>query len=86
MKKEVWDQLKNITSGEIMQALERDRVNGWYSDETGSSATVYRNDNQGKVVSIHNHPHKTFGAKQLKELFKDIGWEEDDLKRLKLIK
>jgi predicted RNA binding protein YcfA (HicA-like mRNA interferase family) len=86
MRKEIWDQLKNITSGEILQALEKDRVNGWYSDETGSSAVVYRNDTQGRIVSIHNHPHKNFGAKQLKELLKDIGWEENDLKRLKLIK
>jgi hypothetical protein len=56
MRKEIWDQLKNITSSELLQAF------------------------------IHNHPHKNFGAKQLKELLKDIGWEENDLKRLKLIK
>jgi predicted RNA binding protein YcfA (HicA-like mRNA interferase family) len=86
MRKEVWDQLKNITSGELLQALEKDRLNGWYSDETGSSATVYRNDMMGRIVSVHNHPHKNYGAKQLKELLRDIGWDESDLKRLKLIK
>lgn len=86
MKKALWDQLKNITAGELKQALDKDRVNGWYPDETGSSATVYRNDHFGKVVSIHSHPHKTYGPGQLKELLNDIGWTEEDLRRLKLIK
>ena len=86
MRKAIWDQLKNITAGELKQALDKDRVNGWYSDETGSSATVYRNDLLGKVISIHTHPHKTYGPGQLKELLKDISWSEKDLKRLKLVK
>jgi predicted RNA binding protein YcfA (HicA-like mRNA interferase family) len=86
MKKVVWDQLKNITAGDLKQALHKDRLNGWYPDETASSAIVYRNDLTGKIVSIHNHPHKTYGSRQLKELLKDIGWTEEDLKRLKLIK
>ena len=66
--------------------MDRDRVSGWYRDETGSSATVYRNDNLGKIVSIHVHPHKTFGPRQLREILDDIGWTEEDLKRLKLVK
>ena len=86
MRKAVGDQLKNITAGELKQALDKDRVNGWYTDETGSSATVYRNDHLGKVVSIHTHPHKTYGPGQLKEPFKDIGCTEKDLKRLKLVR
>lgn len=86
MRKEAWDQLKNITAGELKRALDRDGINGWYPDETGSSATIYRNDNNGRMVSIHVHPHKTFGRKQLKELLNSIGWTEEDLRRLKLIK
>ena len=83
MKKETWDQLKNITAGELVRALERD---SWDADETGSSAKVFINLPQGKRVTVHFHPHKTYGAKQLKELLDDIGWTETDLKRLKLIK
>jgi predicted RNA binding protein YcfA (HicA-like mRNA interferase family) len=86
MRKTVWDQLKNITAGELKNALIKDQVNGWYPDETGSSATVFRNDQSGRIVSIHNHPHKTFGSGQLKEILNDIGWTEKDLQRLKLIK
>jgi len=73
MRKAVWDQLKNITSSELKAALNKDRISGWYPDETGSSATVYRNDKLGRVVSIHSHPHKTYFPQQLKELLEDIG-------------
>jgi predicted RNA binding protein YcfA (HicA-like mRNA interferase family) len=86
MRKEIWDQLKNITAAELKLALDKDRKNGWYPDESGSSAIVYRNDHLHKIVSVHIHPHKTYGHQQLKELLNDIGWTEDDLKRLKLIK
>jgi predicted RNA binding protein YcfA (HicA-like mRNA interferase family) len=86
MKKAVWDQLKNITAEELKKALDKDQSSGWYEDETGSSATVYRNDHSKRIVSVHTHPHKTYGPGQLKELINDIGWTEDDLKRLNLIK
>jgi len=83
MKKEIWDQVKNITSADLKRALERD---GWLPDETGSSATVYLNVKTGKRVAIHFHAHKTYGSWQLRDLLEDIGWTEADLKRLKLIK
>jgi|WetSurMetagenome_2_1015567.scaffolds.fasta_scaffold718168_2 predicted RNA binding protein YcfA (HicA-like mRNA interferase family) len=86
MDKVIWDQLKNITSGELKKALEKDQDSGWYKDETGSSATVYRNDNTKRIVSIHTHPYRNYGPGQLKELINDIGWTEKDLRRLKLIK
>ena len=84
MKKEVWDQLKNITAGELRRALDKDK--NWYADETGSSAVVYRNDINHRIVSLHVHPHKTYASSLLKQLLEDIGWTEADLKRLKLIK
>ncbi len=71
MRKATWDQLKNITAGELKKALDKDRSSGWYPDETGSSATVYRNDHLGRIVSVHNHPHKTYNSGQLKELLED---------------
>jgi predicted RNA binding protein YcfA (HicA-like mRNA interferase family) len=81
MKSDIWRQLKGITSNELGTALEKD---GWVPRASGGSASVYKK--QGRRVSIHNHPHKTYGSEQLKKLFDDINWTEADLKRLKLIK
>jgi predicted RNA binding protein YcfA (HicA-like mRNA interferase family) len=79
----VWDQLKNKTADQLISALERD---GWElePDCTGG-IQVYRNP-QGQRVGIHYHPHKTYGPKLLKGLLADIGWDEKDMRRLKLVK
>jgi predicted RNA binding protein YcfA (HicA-like mRNA interferase family) len=81
MKPNVWDQLKSITSKELITALEND---GWVERASGGSAIIFKK--QTRKVSIHSHPQKTYHPKQLRELFQDIGWSENDLKRLKLIK
>ncbi len=47
---------------------------------------IFRHPTQIKRVSIHYHPKKTYGPKLLKKLLRQIGWTEDDLRRLKLIK
>jgi hypothetical protein len=39
-----------------------------------------------KGPSVHYHPKETYGPKLLKGLLEEIGWTEDELKRLKLIK
>jgi predicted RNA binding protein YcfA (HicA-like mRNA interferase family) len=76
-----WAQLKSITATELLRALERD---GWQLRKSKGSCRVYR---KGKrMVAIHYHPDKTFGPKMLKSLLQDIGWEDSDLRRLKLIK
>jgi predicted RNA binding protein YcfA (HicA-like mRNA interferase family) len=64
-----------------MSALNRDE---WSCDMDGGSMRIYLKD--GKRVSIHYHPRKTFGPKLLQALLNDIGWTEVDLRRLKLIK
>jgi predicted RNA binding protein YcfA (HicA-like mRNA interferase family) len=81
MKPNVWDQLKSITSGELIAAL---RSDDWIERESGGSAIIFKK--QGRIVSIHSHPHKTYYPGQLRDIFRDIGWNEQDLKRLKLIK
>lgn len=80
--KQVWDQLKNKTADEIITALKKD---GAVLDNSRGSAQVFRYPD-GRMAAIHYHPHKTYGPDLLKELIKDIGWSESDLKRLKLIK
>jgi predicted RNA binding protein YcfA (HicA-like mRNA interferase family) len=81
MKPEIWDQIKNISADEIVKALEKD---GWMLNRSRGSRLTYLKDN--KIVSIHFHPHKHYGHDMIKDLFQDIGWNEADLKRLKLIK
>ncbi len=80
--KNVWNQLKNTTADELIKALKKD---GFEYDETSGAVQVYRHPD-GRRVTIHYHPKKTYGAGLLKQLISDIGWSEADMKRLKLIK
>lgn len=91
---QVWSQIKNLTTQELIRALERD---GWQKQtqkgrrgKKGASTLAYRHPHRppdkNRVV-IHPHPKKTMGPKLLKQLLVDyIGWTEEDLARLKLIK
>jgi len=81
---EVWNQLKNLTADDLISALCRD---GWYKDPASKGAIIgYIKEETRKRIVIHYHPKKTYGAKLLQSLLHDIGWNEDDLKRLKLIR
>lgn len=80
----LWNQIKNITCTELISALERDK---WERDGIQGATQVYRNPTTGGRVVIHYHPRKTYSSpKLLKSLINDIGWNESDLRRLKLIK
>ena len=79
--KRTWDQLKSVTSKELISALTRD---GWAREITRGATQAYYKE--GRRVVIHNHPKKTYGPKTLKAILSDIGWNEDDLRRLKLIR
>ena len=80
--KQVWDQIKNVTASELIRALKKD---GWTRRNTSGSSQGF-SSSDGRYVSIHVHPKKTYGPKLLRALIKDIGWDQKDLKRLKLIK
>jgi predicted RNA binding protein YcfA (HicA-like mRNA interferase family) len=80
--KQVWDQLKNKSIDDIISALKKDRA---ILDISKGAIRIYRYPD-GRRVAIHYHPHKTYGPALLKALIEDIGWKEDDLRRLKLIK
>lgn len=82
LPKDVWNQLKNKSADDLLSALKKD---GWVLDVTRGAEQVYRHPN-GKRVSIHYHPKKTYGQSLLKALLTDIGWSINDMKRLKLIK
>jgi predicted RNA binding protein YcfA (HicA-like mRNA interferase family) len=87
-KSNVWNQLKNLTKGELIAALERD---GWKEEVRGGGAErlfVKTNpDGTHRRVAIHfHHANDTMGRGLLTALLRDVGWSEANLVRLKLIK
>ena len=81
----VWNQLKNLTADDLITALEQD---GWRRDPASKGATLgyIKSGSPNRRVVIHYHPRKTCGPGLLKALLQDIGWTEDDFRRLKIIK
>lgn len=87
-KPNVWNQLKNITKGELIAALGRD---GWQEEVArGSSERLFikaNPDGSHRRIAIHFHHAKdTMGRGLLTALLEDAGWSEADLVRLRLIK
>ena len=83
----VWKQLKSLTADDLERALKKA---GWLCDMDGGSMRIYLHPDAitkpRPRVSIHYHPHKTYGAGMLQRLLDDIGWTEDEMRTLKLIK
>jgi len=81
--KNVWEQLKGKTADELISALLKD---GFVLDAKVKTERIYRHLD-GTRVSIHYHTgNKCYGARLLKTLLEDIGWSEDDMRQLKLVK
>lgn len=79
----IWKQLKNKPTEELITALLRD---GFTLADKVRTERIYRHPDRRKV-SIHYHKSsETYGAKLLKALLEDTKWSEDDMRRLKLIK
>lgn len=69
-----------------MSALERD---GWSLDTTKGSIRTYKKGEgkDARRVQVHFHGNNEgWGPKLLKKILSNIGWDEGDLKRLKLIR
>ena len=79
--KRVWSQIRAISVERLMRAL---RADGWEEEKSRSATRPFYKE--GRRVVIHFHPRKTFGPKILKGILESIGWSEEDLKRLKIIK
>lgn len=81
--KSVWDQLKNKTTDKLISALEKD---GFVLDNKARTERIYRHPD-GRRVSIHYHTgNRGYRRGLFKALLEDIGWTENDMRRLKLIK
>ena len=80
--KNTWTQIKGIHVERLVKALKAD---GWVQGVSKGAIHPYRHPD-GRIVTIHWHPKKTFNPSLLKALLEKIGWSERDLRRLKLIK
>ena len=84
----VWTQLKGLTLKELARALKRD---GWI-EESRAGATIGFIKTAGNggcdptPCRAARASGKSFGPRLLRALLDDIGWSEDDLARLKLIR
>jgi hypothetical protein len=82
MKPETWAQIKNITADILLGAIEKD--GGILILPAAVPGEFFPKGLN--LISIHYHPHKSYGPDMLRDLIRDLGWTEKDLKRLKLIK
>ena len=87
MQRNIWNQLKNKTSQDLIKALKKD---GWILDDTIGAVNSYRkvetNGTTSKRITIHVHSKNTYKPDLLKHLLDQTGWNKEDFIRLKLIK
>jgi len=82
----VWKQIKNLTKDDVISAMLRD---GWEQDPASRDATIAyikHGTPKNRRVVIHYHSKQVCGPKLIKGLLEDLGWNEADLRRLKIIK
>ena len=80
--KQAWDQLKAKTCEDLIAALQKD---GFLHEGKRGATQAYRHPD-GRRAVVHYHPGSSYGPGLLKDLIRDVGWTEKDLRRLKLIK
>ena len=89
----VWGQIKGVTLQKLQRAMQRD---GWVLEtnkgregKKGANTLAYRHPDrpaEKNRIVLHPHPKKTFSPNLLKFLLDELEWDEDDLRRLKLVK
>jgi predicted RNA binding protein YcfA (HicA-like mRNA interferase family) len=79
-----YDQLRSLTARQLTNALIKD---GFYLRAQRGSHQRYRHFDGRRVTVSFHRPADTFPPKTLKRMIEDQAcWDEEDLKRLKLIK
>ena len=76
-------QLKNTPAREWIRALEHD---GFVARKSKGSHHLYQHADGRRVLIVYNKLSDTFGPKTIKQLLEGSGWQEGDLKRLRLLK
>lgn len=77
------DKLKNTPVRNLIRALEND---GFEYKRRKGSQRVYRHFDGRRVVVHYHHPKDTLPPGTLQSFLQGTCWNEDDLKRLDLIK
>jgi len=78
-----YSKLRSLTARELFSALTRD---GFRIERQSGSHYQLRHPAKGRVTLSFHHSRDTFPPKTLRSIIQDAGWEEEDLKRLKIIK
>lgn len=73
---------RGVTARELIRALHAD---GFRLTRTRGSHHIYRHDDERRVVVAYHHLRDTFPIGTLKAMIADVGWSEDDLRRLGLL-
>ena len=76
-------QLKNVPAREWIRALEHE---GFAARKSKGSHHIYQHSDGRRVLVVYHKLSDTFGPKTIKQLLDRTGWQENDLKRLKLLK
>ena len=74
--------LKSRTAREWVQALERD---GFAVRKGKGSHHIYQHPDGRRVLVVYHKLGDTFGPKTIRQLLTGTSWQEEDLKRLKLL-
>jgi predicted RNA binding protein YcfA (HicA-like mRNA interferase family) len=74
--------LKNVATRQMIRALEQD---GFTRTRQSGSHAIYLKEARRVVVAIHSLGD-TIPLGTLRRMCRDAGWEEDDLRRLELLK
>jgi len=80
--KQAWSQLKNTTYDKYIAALLED---GYVPGLFKKAKREYLHPVRGRIV-VHYHKGTTIGRNTLKDLLRDTGWSENDMRRIRLIK
>ena len=72
---------RSITARELVSALTRD---GFTLQRVRGSHRVYRNPDGRRVVVAYHGLSQTFPIGTLRAMVADVGWSDEDLKRLGL--
>lgn len=75
--------LKKVKARQIQLALIKD---GFRLTTKKGGHLVYRHPDDRRVILSFHHSGDTFPPKTLKAMIEDAGWDEEDLKRLGLLK
>jgi len=79
-----YSKLRSLTARELISALVKD---GFSLDRQSGSHQQYSHPDKRRVTISFHHPGDTFTPKTLKSMIeKQAKWNEDDLKRLNLLK